>query len=258
MPDELPAQMYGQVTAFIGGMLVIFAGGTLELDDDDDDDEHDARSAGFSWHEQLRLWHPLPRIPTAVIHPAYCVLGSRLFAVGGFVDFRSDPDAYEPGENAHYTTRLQIYDSATRRWSLGPPLTAPKERREVPLRAVAYKNRVYVFATHEGPDKSRHCYVYSPQAAAWSELPRLAPENISELGACVHDGRLVVAGITIRFELPKQPRFTFMYELDDTTQTWTAPAQQNDRFDNSEKMWQRAKEGEDMHLWSFPLRLRSR
>jgi hypothetical protein len=49
-----------------------------------------------------------------------------------------------------------------------------------------------------------------------------------------------------------------MYELDDTTQTWTAPAQQNDRFDNSEKMWQRAKEGEDMHLWSFPLRLRSR
>ena len=73
-PDKLPISMYGQCTAFLDNTLVVVAGGTND----------EARPWGFSWDEQLRMWQSLPPVPTAVAHPGYGIIGSRLFLVGGY------------------------------------------------------------------------------------------------------------------------------------------------------------------------------
>ena len=87
----------------------------------------------------------LPPLPTAVSYSSYCVVGSRLFVVGGYTKVRRRQKGKSGGRFAFYSTRLQMFDATTQSWSLGPPLTQIKERFELPRRAIAYEDRFYVF-----------------------------------------------------------------------------------------------------------------
>jgi hypothetical protein len=213
-PATLPGTMYGQCTAFLGNTLVVVAGGTDEA----------ASPWGFSWDEQLRMWQSLPPAPTAVTHPGYCVIGSRLFVVGGYTHDVAHSDHYGGGNPTmnNYSARLQIFDMTTRTWSIGPPLTALRDRFEFPASAVAYEDRLYVFCRRSGQSDERrahffHAYCFDPRSNSWLELPALPVRSDSKLVACVHDGRLVVVGT--RNESMYDPA-TFHYEWDDRAETW--------------------------------------
>ena len=251
LPDRLPVIMHGQVTAFLEGSLVVAAGGT----------QGPAPNWAYSWDERLQTWQTLPPIPTATSHPGYCVMGSRLYVIGGYSRDFTNLDVYQPIASPHgtwHTTRLQIFDGSTRSWSLGPPLTALKERGEVTrsaaVSAVAFEGCVYVFVKRQGDKRmggsSRHVYKYDPDAEAWSESTPL-PVTPSHLVACVHNRRLVVAGVFGEEEpqgLEMRPRVTFMYALHD--RTWRHVPTRN----GHEVLWPR---GGLLSLVPFPLRLRS-
>jgi hypothetical protein len=244
-PTKLPEIMYGQCTAFIDDVLVVAAGAH-------------ARDGTFSWDEQSQIWERLPSMPSAACHPGYCVIGSRLFVVGGHCDYRSkDPEMYTPGPNrfSTFTARLQIFDNNSRSWSLGPPLTALKERGETVSTAVAHNGCVYVVAQKDLDDSrllySIGCssfYVYNPRAEAWSRLADLpvGPSHMS-VAACVHDGSLVIAGKSMG---PEYQETTFLYELNEKSGTWRRKSM---LIDNVE-LWPRQGVAS---LVSFPLRLRS-
>ena len=244
LPRELPVVMYGQCTAFLENTLVVVAGGTCGA----------TQPWGFSWDEQSRLWRRLPSIPSAVVHPAYCVIGSRLFVVGGYCDEVTQPETYKPGNLCTFTTRLQIYDGAKRSWSLGTPLTALKDKNEIVATAVAHNGCVYVFAHADDPGSvddgqiiyDCHCYVYNPRSEVWSELPDLPVEH-SFMVACVHDGRLVVVGSRVGYDNGPYPQSIFMYELDEQSGTWRRKSMLIDDVES----WPRAG---PVFLASFPLR----
>jgi hypothetical protein len=226
-PAILPVIMFGQCTAFLDNTLVVVGGGT------DDEDE----PWGFSWDEHLRMWQSLPPVPTAVTHPAYGVIGSRLFVVGGYSCDVAHTEHYGGDGMCDYSARLQIFDATTQSWSLGPPLTQLQERLEFPTSSVAYENRFYVFCQraldHGSDDNPRsilasspcHVYCFDPLSNSWSELPAVPTiDSLSDLQACLHDGRLIVAGMK-NFD-PENAGFfeaepsTYMYEWDDRAETW--------------------------------------
>ena len=226
-PASLPVVMYGNCTAFLDNTLVAMAGGTQGL----------SQPWAFAWNEQLRMWEHLPPLPTAVANPGYGVIGSCLFVVGGYTSDRSQSESYG-GPYSGYSARLQIFDAATQSWSLGPPLTQLKERFERPRHAVAYEDRFYVFCQKAGdPDADDlrsllasspcHVYCFDPLSNSWSELPAVPTiDSLSDLQACVHDGRLIVVG-TINDEpeysdLYEVEPSTCMYEWDDRAETWRA------------------------------------
>ena len=218
-PATLPGTMYGQCTAFLGNTLVVVTGGT----------ENWAKPWGFSWDEQLRMWQSLPPVPTAVIHPGYGVIGSRLFAVGGYTNDTTHAEHYGggtgPGSMSDYSARLQIFDMTTRTWSLGPALDALRDRLERPTSAAVNNGCLYVFCQrvrvvglpHQSRPHPAHAYCFDPRSNSWLELPALPIRSDSKLVACVHDGRLVVVGT--RNESMYDPA-TFHYEWDDRAETW--------------------------------------
>ena len=226
-PASLPVVMYGNCTAFLDNTLVAMAGGTQGLN----------QPWAFAWNEQFRMWEHLPPLPTAVANPGYGVIGSRLFVVGGNTPSSNHPEHYG-GPYLAYSARLQIFDAARQSWSLGPPLTQLKERFERPRHAVAYEDRFYVFCQKAGdPDVDDlrsllasspcHVYCFDPLSNSWSELPAVPTiDSLSDLQACVHDGRLIVVG-TINDEpeysdLYEVEPSTCMYEWDDGAETWRA------------------------------------
>ena len=221
-PASLPVVMYAQCLGFLNGTLVSVAGGT----------QGHKQNLAYEWNEQLRMWEQLPPLPTAVSYPGYGVIGSRLFVVGG--DCRGDEAHAEhyggvrvPGATSmmsHYSARLQIFDMTTRTWSIGPPLDALRDRLEEPQSAAVFHGRLYVFcqrAMDSGPDaeisaQPYHAYCFDPRSTSWSELPPVPIGSDDDLAACVHDGRLVVAG-TCKTIMPPA---TYHYEWDDRLVLW--------------------------------------
>ena len=227
-PASLPVKMYSQCTAFLDNTLVSLAGGTQGLD----------QPWGYAWNEQLQMWEQLPPLPTAVSYAGYCAIGSRLFVVGGYARDGSQSESYG-GPYSPHSARLQIFDAARQSWSLGPPLTQLKERFEAPASGVAFEDRFYVFcqkAANQNLDDPRsglasspcHVYCFDPLSNSWSELPAVPKaDSLCELQACVHEGRLIVAG-TINND-PEDAEFydgvepsTYLYAWDDRAETWRA------------------------------------
>jgi hypothetical protein len=102
--------------------------------------------------------------------------------------------------------QLKIYDSATRSWSLGSPLTAIESKREQILTTVSYNECIYVFACkrrlgfihrrgRQRHDEEHSVYVYDTGDDVWVENDPL-PVCPSRLVACVHKGHLTVLGFT--------------------------------------------------------------
>ena len=90
---------------------------------------------------------------------------------------------------------------------------------------VAYKDRVIVFVKFNlgqlnaefSGGSSRHVYMYDPRAETWSEFTPLPVTPLAGVVACVHDGRLTVAGT---FETFYGTELPFLLEFDDRA-GWT-------------------------------------
>ena len=124
-------------------------------------------------------WTPLPPLPIAVHHPAAAVLDGRLVVVGGYRG---------PGL-AGATDAVQVYDPASRAWSLGAPLPSP---RGSPAAAVLDGRLVVVGGARDGASLG-DVDAYDAAADAWTALAPL-PTARDHLGLVAIDGRLYAVG----------------------------------------------------------------
>ena len=142
--------------------------------------------------KRLCLTHNQPTLglaPPELVPPpwGWCEVGTRSFVM------------------ERNSGQLKIYDSATRSWSLGSPLTAIESKREMILTTVSYNECIYVFACKrplafsqrrlQHLDEEHSVYVYDIGDDVWIENTPL-PVCPSRLVACVHEGHLTVLGLT--------------------------------------------------------------
>ena len=204
--------------------------------------------------QRLCLTHDLPKLglaPPELVPPpwGWCEVGTRSFVM------------------ERNSGQLKIYDSATRSWSLGSPLTAIESTREQILTTVSYNECIYVFACkrrlgfihrrgRQRHDEEHSVYVYDTGDDVWVENDPL-PVCPSRLVACVHEGHLTVLGLT-----PNEDRITpddlIIYRMKQLAPFVLSNGGTGSTWEWSGRGFSRSDEFPPLKaLVSFPLRLRA-
>jgi N-acetylneuraminic acid mutarotase len=130
-------------------------------------------------------WERLPDMPTQRNHLAMVAIGGRIYVAGG---------RFGPGAGAERTDILEIYDPATRRWSRGAPLPAPRGG----ITGAAYAGCMFVFGGEGEPNHvlnlTPNTYGYDPRADRWTQLPNLPIAVHGLKGSAVIGGRIFLPG----------------------------------------------------------------
>lgn len=128
------------------------------------------------------------RLASALLQPrseqAIGELDGKIYVIGGYPPGRIPSDV------------VQVYDVATDRWALGPPLPVPMHH----TMAVGFNGRVYVIGGEfDGAGTGRPevylntVYALEPQASVWRPRAPM-PTGRSAGGAGVIEGKIYVAG----------------------------------------------------------------
>lgn len=126
-------------------------------------------------------WETLPNLPSQRNHIAAELIRGRIHVFGGRLGggFQSDKTA------AH-----EIYDPATRRWTVGAPMLRPRSG----INSVTAYGCIHVWGGEEAagvfPD---HDY-YDPRNDTWTRLPNMAIPIHGVTGATFADGLIYVTG----------------------------------------------------------------
>lgn len=130
-------------------------------------------------------WEKLPDLPTQRNHLAMVALGGKIIVAGGRTG---------PGAMAERVDVVEIYDPATRRWSKGAPLPAPRGG----VTGAAHAGCMFVFG---GEGERAHVlgltpttYAYDPRANRWTRLPDLPIAMHGLKGSAVIGGRIFLPG----------------------------------------------------------------
>jgi hypothetical protein len=130
-------------------------------------------------------WERLPDLPSQRNHLAMAAIGGRIIVAGGRTS---------PGFTAERLDVVEIYDPATRRWSRGAPLPAPRAG----ITGAAHAGCMFVFG---GEGERTHVlgltpdtYVYDPLADRWTTLPDLPIAVHGLKGSAVVGGRIFLPG----------------------------------------------------------------
>lgn len=130
-------------------------------------------------------WERLPDLPTQRNHLAMAAINGRIYVVGGRTG---------PGAMAERVDVVEIYDPATRRWSRGASLPAPRGG----ITGAVHAGCLFVFG---GEGERTHvlgltpnAYGYDPRADRWTRLPDM-PIGVHGLkGSAVIGGRIFLPG----------------------------------------------------------------
>jgi N-acetylneuraminic acid mutarotase len=130
-------------------------------------------------------WEKLPDLPTQRNHLAMAAVNGKIIVAGG---------RFGPGANAERTDVVEIYDSATRRWTKGAALPAPRGG----VTGAAYGGCMFVFG---GEGERTHvlgltptAYGYDPRANRWTRLADLPIAVHGLKGSAVIGGRIFLPG----------------------------------------------------------------
>ncbi len=130
-------------------------------------------------------WERLPDMPTQRNHLAMVAIGGKIYVAGGRTG---------PGAGAERVDVLEIYDPATRRWSRGASLPAPRGG----VTGAAHAGCMFVFA---GEGERSHVlgltpnsYGYDPRTDRWTQLPDLPIAMHGLKGSAVIGGRIFLPG----------------------------------------------------------------
>ncbi len=130
-------------------------------------------------------WEKLPDMPTQRNHLAMVALNGKIIVAGG---------RFGPGAMAERTDAVEIYDPATRRWTTGAPLPAPRGG----ITGAVHAGCMFVFG---GEGDLGHvlgltptAYSYNPRADSWTQLPDLPIAVHGLKGSAVIDGRIFLPG----------------------------------------------------------------
>ncbi len=163
---------------------------------------------------EVNGWRVLAPLLAPVSEQAVVELDGRIYVIGG----------YPPGRVP--VSNVQIYDSTTNRWQMGPALPVAMHH----AMAAAAGGRVYVIGGEfEGAGTGRPevyldtVYSLDPQVGAW-ETHAPMPTGRSAGGAAAVDGKIYVAG-------GRPPRGNDFAVYDTATDTWQVlpdlPTQRN-------------------------------
>lgn len=130
-------------------------------------------------------WERLPDLPTQRNHLAMAALNGRIYVVGGRTG---------PGAGAERVDVVEIYDPATRRWTRGASLPAPRGG----ITGAVHAGCLFVFGG-EGERThvlglTPHTYAYDPGADRWTQLPDLPIAVHGLKGSAVIGGRIFLPG----------------------------------------------------------------
>jgi N-acetylneuraminic acid mutarotase len=130
-------------------------------------------------------WERLPDLPTQRNHLAMSALNGRIVVAGG---------RFQPGAMGERTDVVEIYDPATRGWTRGAPLPAPRGG----ITSAVVAGCMFVFG---GEGDMGHVlgltptvYGYDPRADLWTRLPDLPIAIHGLKGSAVIGGRVVLPG----------------------------------------------------------------
>jgi len=130
-------------------------------------------------------WERLPDMPTQRNHLAMVAIGGKIYVAGG---------RFGPGAGAERTDIVEIYDPATRTWSRGAPLPAPRGG----ITGAAHAGCMFVFG---GEGERTHVlgltpntYGYDPRTDRWTQLPNLPIAVHGLKGSAVIGGRIFLPG----------------------------------------------------------------
>ncbi|WP_082662908.1 Kelch repeat-containing protein [Sphingopyxis sp. HIX] len=130
-------------------------------------------------------WEKLPDLPTQRNHLAMVAIDGKIIVAGGRTG---------PGAMAERVDVVEIYDPATRRWSKGAPLPAPRGG----ITGAVHAGCMFVFG---GEGEKGHVlgltpttYAYHPGANRWTRLPDLPIAMHGLKGSAVIGGRIFLPG----------------------------------------------------------------
>lgn len=130
-------------------------------------------------------WEKLPDLPTQRNHLAMVAIGGKIYVAGGRTG---------PGAMAERVDVLEIYDPATRRWSTGAKMPAPRGG----ITGAAHAGCLFVFG---GEGERSHVlgltpssYGYDPRSDRWTQLPDLPIAMHGLKGSAVIGGRIFLPG----------------------------------------------------------------
>lgn len=130
-------------------------------------------------------WEKLPDLPTQRNHLAMVALNGKVVVAGGRTG---------PGAMAERVDVVEIYDPATRSWTKGAPLPAPRGG----ITGAAHAGCMFVFG---GEGERTHVlgltpstYGYDPRTNRWTRLPDLPIAVHGLKGSAVIGGRIFLPG----------------------------------------------------------------
>jgi N-acetylneuraminic acid mutarotase len=130
-------------------------------------------------------WERLPDLPTQRNHLAMAAVNGRIIVAGG---------RFEAGAMAERTDVVEIFDPATRTWTRGAPLPAPRGG----ITGAAHGGCMFVFG---GEGERSHvlgltpdAYGYDPRADRWTSLPDLPIAIHGLKGSAVIGDRIFLPG----------------------------------------------------------------
>jgi N-acetylneuraminic acid mutarotase len=130
-------------------------------------------------------WERLPDLPTQRNHLAMAAVNGRIIVAGG---------RFQPGAMAERTDVVEIYDPATRRWTRGAPLPAPRGG----ITGAVHAGCIFVFGGEGEPSHvlglTPTTYGYDPQADRWTRLPDLPIAVHGLKGSAVIGDRIFLPG----------------------------------------------------------------
>jgi len=146
-------------------------------------------------------WFEKAAMPLARTEAAVAILGSRIYAIGGFGP-QSDQRA------------VQVYDVKTDTWSLGPPLPAGVNHAG----AVGLHGKLYVIGGFlENGGATDACYLFDPTSGVWRRIASL-PSARGSPSVAVLDGKIHAVGGNDRGSLPSHDVY------DPATDSWGSRA----------------------------------
>ncbi|HZV84621.1 MAG TPA: kelch repeat-containing protein [Brevundimonas sp.] len=130
-------------------------------------------------------WERLPDLPTQRNHLAMVALNGKVVVAGG---------RFGPGAGAERTDVVEVYDPATRAWTRGAPLPAPRGG----VTGAALNGCMFVFGGEGEPTHvlglTPNTYAWDPRADRWTQLPDLPIAVHGLKGSAVIDGRIFLPG----------------------------------------------------------------
>lgn len=160
-------------------------------------------------------WSPLAPIPDKRGWFGAAMIGGKIYCIGG-KRIRSEQEKKDSGDPRQYEYRpsLNIYDPAVDRWTVGPPMRAPRAG----CAAAALDGKLYVIGgSEQGNGFLNRVEIYDPATNTWQEGPPI-PDGREDLGAAAVGGKIYVIG-GVRHSLRSD-----VYIFNPRTGTWTAGA----------------------------------